>query len=97
MYPTGSCPRVFNCTPKIHKVLPTDNIDKLPIRTIVSNIHTSNYELEKYLAELLPPLSLSQYIVNSTKQFYKSIKHDKIPTGYQIISLDVKCCSRVFY
>ena len=93
MYRTGSCPGVFYCTPKIHKVLPTDNIDKLPIRTIVSNIHTSNYELEKYLAKLLSPLSRSQYIVNSAKQFYKSIKHDKTPTGYQIISLDVTSCN----
>ena len=32
----------------------------------------------------------SQYTVNSIKHFIKSIKHEKIPTGYQMISFDVK-------
>ena len=38
----------------------------------------------------MSPLNRSQYTVNSTKHFIKSIKHEKIPTGYQMISLDVK-------
>ena len=90
LYPTGSCPEKFYGTAKIHKILPTDNVDKLPIRPIVSNINTSTYELAKYLAKLLSPLSRSQHTVNSTKHFIKSIKHEKIATGYQMISFDVK-------
>ena len=70
--------------------MPTDNVDKLPIRPIVSSINTSTYELAKYLAKLLSPLSCSQYTVNSTKYFIKSIKHGKISTDYQMISFDVK-------
>ena len=53
LYPTGSCPGKFYGTTKIHKILPTDNVDKLPIRPIDSNINTSTYELAKYLAKLL--------------------------------------------
>ena len=70
--------------------MPTDNVDKLPVRPIVSKINTSTNELTKYLAKLLSPLSRSQYTVNSTKHFVKSIKHEKIPTGYQVISFDTK-------
>ena len=88
LYPTGSYPGKFYGTAKIHKILPTDNVDKLRIRPIVSNINTSTYELAKYLAKLLSPLSCSQYTVNNTKHFIKWIKHEKIPTGYQIISFD---------
>ena len=90
LYPTGSCPGKFYSTEKIQKILPTDNVDKQLIRPIVSNINTSTYELTKYLAKLLSPLSRSQYTVNSTKHFVKSIKHEKIPTGYQMISFVVK-------
>ena len=90
LYPTGSCPGKIYGTAKIHKILPTDNVDKLPIRQIVSNINTSTYELAKYLAELLSPLSRSQYTGNSTKHFIKSIKHKKIPTGYQMTFFDIK-------
>ena len=38
----------------------------------------------------MSPLSCSKYTVNSTKHFIKSMKHEKIPTGYQMISFDVK-------
>ena len=36
----------------------------------------------------MSPLICSQYTVNNTKHFIKWIKHEKIPTGYQIISFD---------
>ena len=90
LYPTGSFPGKFCCTAKIHKILPTGNIDKLPIRPIVSKIDTSTNELAKYLAKLFSSLSRSQYTFNSTKHFIKSIKHEKILTGYQMISFDIK-------
>ena len=69
--------------------MPTDNVDKLSIRPIASNINTSTYELAKYLTKLSSPLSRSQYTVNSTKHFNKSTKHGKISTGYQMISFDI--------
>ena len=81
----------------MHKMLPTDKVDNLQIRPIVSNINTSTNELTKYLAKLFSPLSRSQYTVNSTKHFIKSIIHEKIPTGYQMITFDIKSCSQVFH
>ena len=90
LYPTGFCPRKFYDTAKIHKILFTGNVHKLPIRPMVSNINTSTYELAKYLTKLLSPLSRSQYTVYSKNHFIKLIKHEQIPNGYQMISFDVK-------
>ena len=90
LYPTGSSPGKFYGTAKIHKILPTDGVDKLPIRPIVSNINTSTYQLAKYLAKVLSHLSQSIYTVNSTKHFIEQIKKEPIPSGYQMISFDVK-------
>ena len=42
------------------------------------------------MAKLLSPLSRSQYTVNSKKHFIKSIKHEKSPASYQMISFEVK-------
>ena len=74
----------------MHRILPTDNVDKLLIKPIVSNINTFFYKLAKYLAKLLSPSSLSQYTVNGTKIFIKQMEHEKIPTGYQMITFDLK-------
>ena len=41
VYPTGSIPGKFNGTAKVHEILPTDGVQKLPIRPIVSNISTA--------------------------------------------------------
>ena len=32
LYPTGSCSGKLYGTAKIHKILPTDNVDKMPMR-----------------------------------------------------------------
>ena len=78
LYPIGSSPGKFYGTAKIHKLSPTDNIEKLPIRPIVSNVNTPTYQLAKYLEKLLSPLSQSDYTINSTKHFIEQIKYDKI-------------------
>ena len=60
------------------------------IGTIVSNINTSTYELAKYLAKLMSPLIRSHYTLKRTKHFIKSIKKEKISSGYQMISFNIK-------
>ena len=85
LYSTGSSPGKFYETPKIAQLSPTDSMEKLPIRPIVSNVNTPTYQLAKYLAKLLSPLSQSDYTVNSTKHFIEQIKYDKIPEGYQMM------------
>ena len=42
-------------------------VNGLLLRSIIFNVGTASYQLGKYLAKLLSPLSKSQYMVNSTK------------------------------
>ena len=75
IYPTGSSPGKLYGTTKIHKLSDGDGIDKLPIRPIISNLNTPTYHLAKYLANLLSPLSTSEYTVSSSKEFMTTIKN----------------------
>ena len=77
----------FYGTAKIHKLSPHDNINNLPPRTIISNIGTASYKLTKYLTQLLSPLTLSRYTVNSTKDLTVKIKNGKIPQNCKMVSL----------
>ena len=90
IYPTGSCPRKFYGTAKVHKLPESKNVDQLPIRPIIYNIGTATHQLAKYLAKLLFPLSQSQYTVKSTKDFTDKIRNVNVPHGFDMISFDVK-------
>ena len=88
--PTGSCARKFYGTAKIHKLPPDGNINNLPLRPIISNIDTASYQLAKYLAQLLSPLTRSRYTVNTTKDPIVKIKNEKVPQNCNLVSFDVK-------
>ena len=90
LYPSGSAPGKFYGTAKLHKISVNDGLDKLPIRSVISNIGAPTYQLAKYLAKLLSPLTNSEYTVTSTKDFIEKIKNVKVPNGHQLISFDVK-------
>ena len=90
LYPTGSCIGKFCGTMKVHKLPLNGFIDNLPLRPIISNIHTASYQLVKYLPKLLSPLAQSNYTINSTKDLMIKIKNEKIPENYEMISFDVK-------
>ena len=51
----------------------------LPIRTIISNIETATYQLEKYLAKILHYPSQLQYTIRSTKDFIQKIHNVNVP------------------
>ena len=90
LYPTGSIPGRFYGTAKIHKLKEDDyHVDNLPIRPIVSNIGTASYQLAKYLAQLLRPLSISSYTVSNSKEFISCFKNEIQPINYKLISFDV--------
>ena len=74
----------------MHKISENDTVDELPIRPIVSNIRTVTYNLSKYLAKLLLPLSQSEYTIKNTKQFIEQIRMKQVPDGYKMVSFDVK-------
>ena len=92
LYPSGSNPGRFYGTAKVHKLLPNEknNVEKLTLRPIISNIGTAAYETSRYLCKLLAPLGQSTYTVNSTQEFISKIKNKKVPPGYQMFSFDVK-------
>ena len=87
LYPTGPSPGKFYSTIKRHKLKNGSSVDDLPLRPIISNVGTASYQLAKYLAKLLSPLSRSQYTVNSTKEFINMIKNETVPSAYKMISL----------
>ena len=62
----------------------------MPIRPTISNIGTTTYHLAKYLSKLISSLSISEYTVSSTKDFVQNIRTIKVPTGYYMVSFDVK-------
>ena len=45
LYPTGSSPDKFYETAKIHKLSQGDQLEKFPIRQIISNINTATYRV----------------------------------------------------
>ena len=90
LYPTGSSPGKFYGTAKIHKLQPNQGVDELPLRPIISNINTATYELARYLAKVLSPLSQSDYTVSSSKEFTEIIKLKSIPDNHRLVSFDVK-------
>ena len=74
----------------MHKIAENDTVDELPIWPIVSNIGIATYDLAKYLAKLLSPLSQSKYTIKNTKQFIEQIHMKQVPDGYKMVSFDVK-------
>ena len=54
LYPSGSAPARIYGTPKMHKFYSSDSFPKL--RPIVSSIGTFNYNLARFLCDLLSPL-----------------------------------------
>ena len=79
--PSGSSPGKLYGTAKFHKLSNDDNVEKLPIRPIISNIGTATYYLAKYLLKLISPLSISEYIVSSTKDFLQNVQTIQVYTN----------------
>ena len=77
-------------TPKIHRLSDRDGIEKLPIGPLIFILNTATYQLAKYLAKQLSSLGTSEYAVPSSKEFMTTIKNVQVPSGYHMISFDVK-------
>ena len=89
IYPTGSLPGKFYGAAKVHKVPNNSTAEHLPLKPIISNIGTATYDLAKYLAQLLKPLSESRFTIKNSKTFTKMLKKMRIPPGYKMVSFDV--------
>ena len=73
MYPSGSAPAHIYGTPKMHKFLSSDSFPKLCL--IVSSIGTFNYNLARFLCDLLSSLVPNDYSCKDTFSFVSQIKN----------------------
>ena len=68
--------------PKIHK-------NGVPVRPIISAIKTYNYNLAKYLDEILKPLINSPYIIKDTFDFVNRVSKLANKNGEVMVSFDI--------
>ena len=73
LYPSGSAPALIYGTPKMHKFSSSDSFPKL--RPIVSSIGTFNYNLARFLCDLLSTLVPNDYSCKDTFSFVSQIKN----------------------
>ena len=82
MYLSGSAPARIYGTPKMHKFSPTDSFPKL--RPIVSSICTFNYNLGRFLCDLLSPLVSNDYSYKDTFSFVSQIKNANLSKKFLV-------------
>ena len=89
LYLSGSAPARIYGTPKMHKFSPSDSFPKL--RPIASSIGTFNYNLARFLCDLLSPLVPNDYSCKDTFSFVSQIKNanrsKKFLVSYNVTSL----------
>ena len=86
LYPSGSAPARIYGTPKMHKFSSSDSFPKL--RPIVSSIGTFNYNLARFLCDLLSPLVPNDYSCKDTFSFVSQIKNANLSKKF-LVSYDV--------
>ena len=84
MYPSGSAPAYIYGTSKMHKFCSSDTFPKL--RPIVSSIGTFNYDLARFLCDLISPVVPDDYSCKNT--FFSQIKNANL-SGKFLVSYDV--------
>ena len=90
LYPSGSQPGLYFGLAKVHKVPPNSkDIKDLPLRPVISNIGTATYNVSKYLASELFPLTKSEYTIESTKHFIENVRGKRIGNSEALVSFDV--------
>ena len=89
MYPFGSAPAGIYGTTKMHKFSSSDSFPKL--RPIVSSIVTFNYNLVRFLCDLLSSLAPNDYSCKHTFSFVSQIKNANLSkiflVSYNVTSL----------
>ena len=82
MCPSGSAPARIYVTPKMHKISSSDSLPKL--RPIISSIGTFNYNLVRFLCNLLSPLVPSDYSCKDTFSFVSQIKNANLSRKFLV-------------
>ena len=86
LYPSGSAPAHIYGTPKMHKFSPSDSFPT--ICPIVSSIGTFNYNLARFLCDLLSPLVPNNYSCKDTFAFVSQIENANLSKKF-LVSYDV--------
>ena len=86
LYCSGSAPARIYGTPKMHKFSSKDSFPKS--RPIVSSIGTFNYNLTRFLCDLLSPLVPNDYSCKDTYSFFSQIKNANLSKVF-VVSYDV--------
>ena len=86
LYPSGSAPARIYGTPEMHKFSSSDLFPKL--RPIVSSIGTLNFNLARFLRDLLSPLVPNDYSWKDTFSFVSQIKNANLSRKF-LVSYDV--------
>ena len=75
---------------KVHKVQrSSSDMTLLKLSPVISNIGTATYNLTKYLAELLSPLTKSEYTVINTNDFISEKKTSALSTKWYLLMFRV--------
>ena len=82
MYRFGSTPACIYGTPKMHKFSSSDSFPKL--HSIVSSIGTFNYNLARFLCDLLSPLVPKNYSCKDTFSFVSPIKNANLSKKFNV-------------
>ena len=89
LYLSGSAPARVYGTPEMHKLSSSDSFLKL--RPIVSSISTFNYNLARFLCDVLSPSVSNDYSCKDTFSFVSQIKNanlsKKCLVSYGVTSL----------
>ena len=89
MYSSGSAPAHIYGNPKMHKFSSSDSFPKLC--PILLSIGTFNYNLARFLCDILSPLVPNDYSCKDTFSFFSQIKNTniskKFPVSYDLTSL----------
>ena len=86
MYPSGYAPARIYGTSKMHKFSSSDSFPKL--RLIVSSVGTFNYNLVRFLCDLLSPLVRNDYSCKDTFSFASQFKNANLSKKF-VVSYDV--------
>ena len=93
VYPSGSLPARIYGQPKMHKLNVNNNLSKQvpPFRIIVSSIGAYNYNIAKYLTNILSPHITTQHCAQDSFSFVEDLKQvslqNKFLVSYDVVSL----------
>ena len=86
IYPSGSQPSRLYGTPKVHKIKSDSRVP--PFRPIVSSIGNFNYNVSRFLCDMLTPFILTDYCTQDSFSFVKEVQEVSV-SDYFMVSYDV--------